>query len=64
MLLLPGKIIIIINRKTWSNVVSKIILVKISEIKLLLYFGLQLFWREDYNDSKYVSMTLCNQFYR
>lgn len=64
MLLLPGKIIIIINRKTWSNIVSKIILVKISEIKLLLYFGLQLFWREDYNDSKYVSMTLCNQFYR
>lgn len=64
MLLLPGKILIMINRKTWSNIVSKIILVKISEIKLLLDLGLQLLWREEYNGSKYVSMTLCNQFYR
>lgn len=64
MLLLPGKILIIINRKTWSNIVSKIILVKISEIKLLLDLGLQLLWREEHNGSKYVSMTLCNQFYR
>ena len=50
------------NRKAWINIVSKIILVKTSEIKLLLCFGPHLFWREEYNGSKYVSMT-CNQFY-
>ena len=60
-LLLLGKIIVTANRKTWSNTVSKnMVLVKISKIKVLLCFGLQLFWREEYNGTKCESIMLFN----